>query len=126
MKDAVKTFDNPEVLYSGIPTKKTFEMPKIIKMLDGLTDPEKLLKAVLPLKGNLLIEAFSKFPYKKEEWNAAIFIRELEPNEETETDPDGLSLLDLLSIIKLGEIKILIEVIQWKHKETIGIFIKTK
>jgi hypothetical protein len=125
MKNSIKTFKEPEIIESGIATKR-FEVPKILKVLDGLTDPEKLIKAILPLNGLFMIEAYKNFPYKHEEWTV-IFFRELDIDNEpeiTEPDKDSLSLLDLLGLIKLGVIQVRVETVQWKRKETIGIFIR--
>ncbi len=91
-------------------------------MMEGLSSPEALLKAALPINVRMQIYAYVKFPWNGETWDAAIVISEL-----TEKDTGELgegNLISALSLIPLGAIEINTVNMIWKARDSVGILIR--
>lgn len=98
--------------------KKLAQMQKLTKLLENLTDPQKLLKALLPLNASLFVDFLQNVTIQGVTWDNVLLIKELETEEETATakgfKDTGYTLLDLLTAIPLGVIEIKGEIIpQW-------------
>lgn len=105
--------------------KAVKDIKKLTALLEGLSDPKKLLFAALPLSGSLFIDVYRNFHHKAKKWDTAIIIKELEEGETMEPSVPGLTFLDVAGLIPIGNIEILAEKIEWREKECIGLFLRT-
>ncbi len=106
--------------------KTTKSLKKIGNLIEGLSDPSKLLKAVLPLKGSFLIDSYKKFPYKGETWDLVIMVKEIDEGEDVSdvSVNDSLTLGQILNMFPIGKIKVLAEEITWQNHQQLALFLK--
>lgn len=108
-----------------MPSKlKIKKLDKIAALLEGFSDPMKLIKAALPLNGKISVQPYTNFQYDGKTYDLAIISREIEEKETLEPYYTDATLYDLLALIPLGNMEISAAEIEWKGKTCLGIFIK--
>lgn len=91
-------------------------------MMEGLSSPEALLKAALPINVKMQTYAYVKFPWNGEIWDAAIIISELAEKDAGESGEGNL--ISALSLIPMGAVEISAVNMIWKARESVGILIR--
>lgn len=110
--------------------KSKIQMPKILSLLNNLDSIDAIIKTILPINTNMIIEAYKNFTFENIRYECVILFKELTDKEIEdkvyENSKQKTTLGMLLNTIPIGSIIINARCINWKNQEFIMIAIKAQ